>query len=84
MKTFNDDVDFGRRGPSMHAHIDRAAFPVMDYWAPEVGVTGIHELLGNALVMDGETERTLDLRGEELPENSSSSGATFRGITVIP
>jgi len=24
------------------------------YWAPEVGVTGIHELLANAMIMDGE------------------------------
>jgi len=30
-------------------------------------VTGLHELVGNALVMEGEIERTLDLRMEELP-----------------
>ncbi|MDZ7699684.1 MAG: (Fe-S)-binding protein [Deltaproteobacteria bacterium] len=49
--------------------IDRAAFPtLMDYWVPGVGVTGVHELLANALVMDGETERTSDLRGEDLPD----------------
>ena len=48
--------------------IDRAAFPtLMEYWAPEVGVTGVHELLANAIVMDGEKERTLDIRGEDLP-----------------
>ena len=49
--------------------IDRAAFPtLMEYWAPEVGVSGIHELLGNAMIMDGEKERTRDIRGEELPD----------------
>jgi hypothetical protein len=26
----------------------------------------VHELVGNALVMEGETERTTDLRGEPL------------------
>lgn len=49
--------------------VDRAALPaLMDYWVPGVQVMGVHELLGNALVMDGECERTLNLRGEELPE----------------
>lgn len=60
-----------KHGVNMLANIcavDRAAFPaLMDYWCPGVGVAGIHELLGNALVMTGETERTIDLRGEDLP-----------------
>ncbi len=48
--------------------IDRATLTtLMDYWVPGVGVTGVHELVANALVMDGETERTTDLRGEPLP-----------------
>lgn len=48
--------------------IDRAAFPaLMDYWVPGVQVMGVHELLGNALVMDGEIERTMDLRMQPLP-----------------
>jgi hypothetical protein len=48
--------------------IDRATLiPVCDYWAPGVLVTGIHEMVGNALVMKGETERTVNLRGEPLP-----------------
>jgi len=47
--------------------IDRAALPpLMDYWVPGVDVTGIHELVANALVMDGEIERTTDLRFEPL------------------
>ncbi|HWQ74790.1 MAG TPA: (Fe-S)-binding protein [Syntrophomonas sp.] len=48
--------------------IDRAAMPaLMDYWVPGVQVMGVHELVGNALVLDGEQERTLNLRGEPLP-----------------
>jgi Fe-S oxidoreductase len=48
--------------------IDRAVFPdLMQYWVPEVDVTGVHELVGNALILDGEKERTTDLRNEPLP-----------------
>ncbi len=47
--------------------IDRAVLTAsMEYWVPEVGVTGVHELVGNALVFEGEGERTTDLRGEPL------------------
>jgi Fe-S oxidoreductase len=47
--------------------IDRAVLPpLMDYWVPGVGVTGVHELVANAMVMEGEVERTTDLRGEPL------------------
>ena len=47
--------------------IDRAALPtLMEYWVPEVNITGVHELVGNALVFEGENERTTDLRGEPL------------------
>lgn len=47
--------------------IDRAVLPaLMNYWVPGVAVSGLHELVGNALVMDGEKERTVDLRGEDL------------------
>lgn len=60
-----------KHGVNMLANIcavDRAAFPaLMDYWCPGVGVAGTHELLANALVMTGEIERTIDLRGEDLP-----------------
>ncbi len=52
--------------------IDRAALPVlMDYWIGDVDVTGVHELVGNALIMEGEQERTIDLRGEDLPTAES-------------
>ena len=48
--------------------IDRAAFPaLMEYWVPEVDVTGLHELVANALIMPGEKKRETDLRGEPLP-----------------
>ncbi len=48
--------------------IDRAVLPnLMEYWVPEVDVTGVHEMVANALVFEGEKKRTLDLRGEPLP-----------------
>jgi Fe-S oxidoreductase len=48
--------------------IDRATLKsLMEYWVPDVEVAGLHELVGNALVMKGEKERTLDLRLEPLP-----------------
>ena len=47
--------------------IDRATLPpLLEYWVPEVQVSGVHELVGNALIMKGEKERTTDLRGEPL------------------
>jgi len=48
--------------------IDRAALPpLMNYWVPGIDVAGVHELLGNALVMTGEKTRKLDLRSRPLP-----------------
>ena len=38
--------------------IDKATLPtLLEYWVPGVEVAGVHELLGNALVMNGEKER---------------------------
>lgn len=46
--------------------IDKASLPpLLEYWVPGVEVCGVHELVGNALVMKGET-RTSNLRGEPL------------------
>lgn len=48
--------------------IDKATLPgLMDFWAPGVSVGGLHELVGNALVMKGEKERDNDFRGTPLP-----------------
>jgi Fe-S oxidoreductase len=48
--------------------IDRAVFPdLLRYWVPGVEVTGVHEMVANALVFEGEQKRTTDLRGEPLP-----------------
>jgi hypothetical protein len=45
--------------------IDKATLPgLLEYWVPGVEVAGVHELVGNALVMKGEKERTTDLRCE--------------------
>jgi len=47
--------------------IDKATLPpLLEYWVPGVEVGGIHEMVGNALIMTGENERTTDLRGEPL------------------
>lgn len=57
--------------------IDKASFPsLLEYWVPGVETAGVHELLGNALVMKGEKERTTDLRGEPLGEEISPPEAT--------
>jgi Fe-S oxidoreductase len=60
-----------KHGVNMLANIcaiDRATLSAsVDYWVPGVKVTGIHEMVANALIMDGEKERETDLRGEPLP-----------------
>ncbi len=48
--------------------IDRAVLPAsMEYWVPGVDVAGVSELVANALIMEGENERSVNLRGEEIP-----------------
>lgn len=55
--------------------IDKATLPtLMEYWVPGVEVAGVHELLGNALVMTGEKKRTTDLRFEPLPGVEEAEG----------
>jgi [DsrC]-trisulfide reductase subunit K len=45
--------------------IDKATLPpLLEYWVPGVAVAGLHELVGNALVMKGEKGRSTDLRGQ--------------------
>jgi Fe-S oxidoreductase len=47
--------------------IDRATLTsLMDYWVPGVQVCGISELVGNALIMEGEKEKDQGLRFEPL------------------
>ena len=59
---------FGVNSLATICAIDRAALPTMcDYWVPEVDVIGVHELVGNALILPGEKKRTEDLRMEPLP-----------------
>ena len=61
-------------GPLLAA-IDRAALPaLMEYWVPDVDVTGVHEMVGNALVLPGEQKRTINLRQEELPQLADEEG----------
>jgi hypothetical protein len=56
--------------------IDKATLPpLLDYWVPGIEVAGVHELLGNALIMRDGKERTTDLRGDPLPEKSKEEAA---------
>ena len=62
---------FGVNMLSCVCAIDRAVFPpLMEYWVPDVECCGVHELVGNALVMDGEIERTMNMRLEPLSEET--------------
>ncbi|MDH5560647.1 MAG: (Fe-S)-binding protein [Deltaproteobacteria bacterium] len=55
--------------------IDRVTLKAaMDYWVPDVQVAGLHELVGNALIMEGESERTEDLREDELEDFEQGEG----------
>jgi hypothetical protein len=57
--------------------IDRATLPPLaEYWAPGVEISGVHELVANALVMDGEPERKLNLRSEPLKEEKEETEDT--------
>jgi len=48
--------------------IDRATLvTVADYWAPGVKITGISELVANAMIFQGENKRTENLRLEPIP-----------------
>ena len=59
-----------RHGVNMLANvcaIDRATLLALNqYWNPDVAVCGVSELVGNALIMEGEKERETDLRAEPL------------------
>jgi len=60
--------------------IDRATLPpLLEYWVPGVEVAGVHELVGNALVLKGEKEKTTNLRGEPLDSFISLSPPEGRG-----
>ena len=59
---------FGVNMLSCVCAIDRAVLPAsMEYWVPGVDVCGVSELVANALIMEGENDRSLNLRGEPIP-----------------
>ena len=54
--------------------IDKATLPtLLEYWVPGVDVAGVHELVGNALVMKGEKESDHRLARRGNPANGGSS-----------
>ncbi len=60
--------------------IDRATLvTVCDYWAPGVEVTGITELVVNALKLKGEKKRTVNLRLEPIPGMEEEGGEGEKG-----
>lgn len=49
--------------------IDKATLPpLFEYWVPGLEVGGVHEMVGNALVMKGEKPRKVDLRLQPLQQ----------------
>ena len=56
--------------------IDRVVLPpLMDYWVPGTRVTGVHELVANALILDENDHRTLNMRLEDLPQKEEPANA---------
>jgi len=54
--------------------IDKATLPpLLDFWVPGIEVAGVHELVGNALIMEGSNDRSTDLRGEPLPQLAATA-----------
>ena len=54
--------------------IDKATLSALNqYWCPEIEICGIHELVGNALDLEGQNDRDTNLRGEPLPVEPSES-----------
>ena len=59
---------FGVNQMAAMCAIDRATLvTVCDYWAPGVKVTGITELVANAMIFQGQHERKTDLRLDPIP-----------------
>ena len=57
--------------------IDRAVLgDLVDYWVGDVDVTGVHEMVANALNVPGQNERTTNLRGDELEDLNESAAET--------
>ncbi len=72
-----------RHGVNMMAcicAIDKATLSGLNqYWIPEVEICGIHELVGNALELEGQNDRETNLRGEPLPAEPEESGGEAAG-----
>jgi hypothetical protein len=59
--------------------IDKATLPpLLEYWVPGVEVGGVHEMVGNALVMRGENARPTDLRGQAYAGKEETADAARR------
>jgi Fe-S oxidoreductase len=57
--------------------IDRAVLPdLMKYWVKDVEVTGVHEMVGNALNLPGQNDRPTNLRGDEFDDLREAAADT--------
>ena len=57
--------------------IDRAVLgDLMNYWVGDVEVTGVHEMVANALNLPGQNERATNLRGDDLEELKEAAAET--------
>jgi Fe-S oxidoreductase len=57
--------------------IDRAVLPdLMNYWVGDVEVSGVHEMVANALNLQGQNERATNLRGDDLEELKEAEAET--------
>ncbi|MCK4462535.1 MAG: hypothetical protein KAW46_12070, partial [candidate division Zixibacteria bacterium] len=55
--------------------IDKATLPpLLEYWVPGVEVGGVHEMIGNALIMKGQHDRPTDLRDTPYEQNGKEGG----------
>ena len=72
--------EFGVNQLAAMCAIDRATLTtVCDYWAPGVRVTGISELVANAAVLEGENDRSINLRLEPIPGKAADENDEPRG-----
>jgi Fe-S oxidoreductase len=56
--------------------IDKATLPpLMEYWVPGVAVAGVHELVGNALMLAHGKQSETDLRGEPIRQKENRGDA---------
>ncbi len=63
--------------------IDKATLsPLMEFWVPEVQVAAVHELVGNALIMEGERPDRTDMRGNPFGGSANESPEEKKPVEI--